>query len=173
MYYDYLYTVLGKVYLLADHHGLRQLTIGSGGFCPDSSWKRSPDFMQTYRTQLKEYLLGERQTFSLSLAPQGTPFQQQVWQAISEVPFGSCCSYHMLAGAMNQPAAVQAIGIAKNVNPIPIIIPCHRVMNELGQPASCRYGQDVTLQLLALESGQLTLLQPSISPAPDNKKKKT
>ncbi|UTV28689.1 methylated-DNA--[protein]-cysteine S-methyltransferase [Photobacterium atrarenae] len=161
MYYDYLYSVLGKIYLLADHHGLRQLTIGSGGFCPDSSWERHPDFMHPYRTQLKEYLLGERQTFTLPLAPQGTLFQQQVWQAITEVPFGSCCSYQMLAGAMAQPAAAQAIGMAKNVNPIPIIIPCHRVLNEQGQPATCRYGQDVTLQLLALEAGQLTLLQPT------------
>lgn len=173
MYYDYLYTVLGKIYLLADHHGLRQLTIGSGGFCPDASWERSPDFMQTYRHQLEEYLLGQRQTFTLPLAPQGTRFQQQVWQAITEIPFGTCCSSHMIANAMAQPAAVQAIGIAKNVNPIPIIIPCHRVLNELGEPASCRYGQDVTGQLLALEAGHLTLLQPVPGAQTAGKKKKT
>ncbi|MGF1729797.1 6-O-methylguanine DNA methyltransferase [Photobacterium proteolyticum] len=160
MYYDYLDTVLGKIYLLADNQGLRQLTVGSGGFCPDSSWEHSPEFMQQFTSQLKEYLQGQRKTFTLSLAPQGTSFQQQVWQAITEIPFGTCLSYQQIADKIHQPAAVQAIGMARNVNPIPIIIPCHRVQGDNHQQTNCRYGQDMTLQLLALESGKLTLLQP-------------
>ncbi|MCW8327326.1 methylated-DNA--[protein]-cysteine S-methyltransferase [Photobacterium sp. SDRW27] len=159
MYYDYLDTVLGKIYLLADEHGLRQLTVGSGGFCPDSSWDHSPEFMQEYTTQLQEYLQGQRKTFTLPLAPQGTPFQQQVWQAICNIPYGSGHSYQKIAERINQPNAIQAIGMARNVNPIPIIIPCHRVLSDNDQQTQCRYGQDMTNQLLALESGKLTLFR--------------
>ena len=77
MYYDYLDTVLGKIYLLADNQGLRQLTVGSGGFCPDSSWEHSPEFMQQFISQLKEYLQGQRKTFTLSLAPKAHPFNNK------------------------------------------------------------------------------------------------
>jgi len=161
MYYDHLDTVLGKIYLLADNQGLRQLTVGSGGFCPDSSWEHNPEFMQKFTSQLQEYLQGQRKTFTLPLAPQGTPFQQQVWQTITEIPFGSRFSYQQIANKIQQPTAVQAIGMARNVNPIPIIIPCHRVQGDNNRQTSCRYGQDMILQLLALESGKLTLFQPS------------
>jgi len=159
MYYDYLDTVLGKIYLLADDQGLRQLTVGSGGFCPDSSWDHSPEFMREYITQLQEYLQGQRKAFTLPLAPQGTHFQQQVWKAICAIPFGSSYSYQQIAEKIHQTTAFQAIGMAKNVNPIPIIIPCHRVKSDHDQQSQCRYGQDIIAQLLALESGKLTLFR--------------
>ena len=165
MYYDYLNTVLGKIYLLADEQGLRQLTIGSGAFCPDSRWNHSPEFMEKYITQLKEYLQGQRKTFSLPLAPQGSQFQQQVWQAINEIPYGSTYTYQQIAESIQLPNAIQAIGMAKNVNPIPIIIPSHRLQNENNQLVGSRYGKKYVLLLRALEDGKLTLYQAETDPA--------
>ena len=159
MYYDHLDTVLGKIYLLADEQGLRQLTIASGGFSPDSHWEHNPEFMAPYITQLAEYLDGKRKQFTLPLAPPGTDFQQQVWQAISEIPYNSHRSYQQIAAHIEHSTAVLAIGMAKNVNPIPIIIPCHRVATEAEAQQSCRYGQDLICLLRELEQGKLTLLK--------------
>ncbi len=159
MFYDYLDTILGKIYLLADSQGLRQLTIGSGGFSPDSSWEHNPDFMKEYIHQLEQYFQGQRKTFTLPLAPQGSQFQQQVWKAISEIPYGSTATYPQLAEKIHHPNAIQAIGMVKNVNPIPIIIPSHRVQNENNQLVGSRYGKQFVLLLRALEAGKLVLQQ--------------
>jgi methylated-DNA-[protein]-cysteine S-methyltransferase len=158
MYYDVIDTVLGKVYLLADSKGLRQLTVGSAGFCPDSSWEHDPGAMKPYTNQLSEYLSGKRQKFTIPLAPQGTPFQQQVWQTLTEIPFGETFNYQQIADKLGTSSAAPAIGITRNVNPIPIIIPCHRVLNSNNSLCNYRYGQEVVSQLLALESGQLSLI---------------
>ncbi|MFC1503187.1 methylated-DNA--[protein]-cysteine S-methyltransferase [Pseudomonadota bacterium] len=161
MHYDYLDTVLGKIYLLADNKGLRQLIVGSAGFCPDVSWERNVDAMKPYINQLKEYLDGKRRTFTLPLAPQGTAFQQQVWHSLTEIPFGQTRNYQQIAKKIGKPLAGQAIGMAKNVNPIPIIIPCHRVRNGSDSLCGYRYGREMVSQLLALESGQVSLLNRS------------
>ncbi|MGF1725500.1 methylated-DNA--[protein]-cysteine S-methyltransferase [Photobacterium nomapromontoriensis] len=158
MYYDYLDSVLGKVYLLADEQGLRQLTIASGGFTPHSHWEHNPQFMAPFISQLTEYLDGKRKQFTLPLAPQGTEFQRQVWHALVNIPYNSQYSYQQIAETLNQPCAILAIGTAKNVNPIPIIIPCHRVASEVDAQDSCRYGQEMISQLRALEKGELSLL---------------
>lgn len=165
MYYDVLDTVLGKIYLLADEQGLRQLTIGSGGFSPDTSWIHSPEFMKRYTTELQEYLQGQRKSFTIPLAPQGSEFQQQVWEAISEIPYGCTSTYPQLAETIQLSHATQAIGMAKNVNPIPIIIPSHRVQNENNQLVGSRYGINFVLLLRALESGEVRLHRAEAEPA--------
>ncbi|MGF1698890.1 methylated-DNA--[protein]-cysteine S-methyltransferase [Photobacterium makurazakiensis] len=158
MYYDYLDTVLGKVYLLADEQGLRLLTIASGGFSPDNRWEHDPEFMSPFINQLQEYFQGQRKQFTLPLAPQGTTFQCQVWNALQEIPYNSQRSYHQIAEKIEHPCAIQAVGMAKNVNPIPIIIPCHRVASEQEAQESCRYDESVITQLRALESGEISLI---------------
>ncbi len=158
MYYDSINSVLGKIYLLADEQGLRQLILASDGFTPDSHWEHHPVFMAPYIKQLTEYLSGKRKTFTLPLAPQGTDFQRQVWQAISDIPFNHHRSYQELATRLNQPCAMMAVGMAKNVNPIPIIIPCHRVKYEHSKQCSCRYGKGFIDQLQALEKGEVSLI---------------
>ena len=80
------------------------------------------------RTQLEEYFRGERRTFDLTLAPAGTPFQQSVWDALARIPFGSTLDYQGLGAVIGKPNAPRAVGRANATNPIPIVIPCHRLV---------------------------------------------
>lgn len=82
--------------------------------------------------QLNAYFVGELTRFSLPLAPAGTPFQQRVWQALLAIPWGEKRSYSDIAAAIDNPHAVRAVGAANGRNPIPIIIPCHRVIGANG-----------------------------------------
>jgi methylated-DNA-[protein]-cysteine S-methyltransferase len=82
--------------------------------------------------QLRAYFAGQRSAFDLPLAPVGTPFQQQVWKRLQEIPFAQTCSYAALARAVDRPRAVRAVGAANGRNPISIIIPCHRVIGSDG-----------------------------------------
>ncbi|WP_175988580.1 methylated-DNA--[protein]-cysteine S-methyltransferase [Bacillus sp. Marseille-Q1617] len=80
--------------------------------------------------QLKEYFRGQRKEFTLPLKIEGTEFQQEVWKALSEIPYGSTCSYGDVAARINRPTAVRAIGQANKANKFPVIIPCHRVIGK-------------------------------------------
>ncbi len=85
------------------------------------------------RRQLDAYFAGRLKQFSIPLLPQGTPFQKEVWQALRQIPFGKTASYGEIASAINNPKAVRAVGLANSKNPIPIIIPCHRVIGKNGK----------------------------------------
>ncbi len=89
--------------------------------------------LQACVQQLDEYFKGERQEFSLTLAPQGTPFQQKIWQQISQIPYGQTASYLEIARAINNEKAIRAVGQANGRNPISIIIPCHRIIGSNGK----------------------------------------
>ncbi|MGH8482959.1 MAG: methylated-DNA--[protein]-cysteine S-methyltransferase, partial [Pseudomonas sp.] len=78
--------------------------------------------------QLEEYFAGKREQFQVQLAARGTPFQQEVWQALQRIPYGTTCSYGDLAHEIGRPRAVRAVGTANGANPIAIIVPCHRVI---------------------------------------------
>jgi methylated-DNA-[protein]-cysteine S-methyltransferase len=113
-------------------------------------------------TQLEEYFAGTRTAFDLSLAPEGTAFQQKVWAALRRIPFGETASYGQLACAIGTPAASRAIGGANHRNPIAIIIPCHRVIG--GDGSMTGYGGGLRRKRLLLDlearvaaSGQLEL----------------
>lgn len=84
------------------------------------------------RRQLQEYFAGRRQVFDLPIARQGTEFQNRVWQALREIPFGATCSYLAIAALVGNPKAVRAVGAANGRNPIPIVVPCHRVIGAGG-----------------------------------------
>ena len=102
-------------------------------------------------TQLMEYFAGKRRTFSLPLAPKGTPFQKEVWQALSSIPYGQTRSYADIAAQVGRPKAFRAVGMANNRNPIPIIIPCHRVVGSSGDRVGYAYGTRIKRYLLELE----------------------
>lgn len=104
--------------------------------------------------QLTEYFAGIRQSFSVSLAPKGTEFQHQVWQALRELPFGQHCSYSDIANTIGRPKAVRAVGAANGANPIAIIVPCHRVIGKGGKLTGYAYGLDMKQWLLNLETTQ-------------------
>lgn len=101
--------------------------------------------------QLEEYFDGARRRFDLPIAPEGTPFQRDVWRALCEIPFGETWTYADLARRIGKPSAVRAVGAANGQNPIPIVIPCHRVIGANGQLVGFGGGLGVKRQLLELE----------------------
>lgn len=108
-------------------------------------------------TQLAEFLAGARRDFDLPLRPAGTDFQRQAWAALLEIPYGQTRSYRDQAIAIGRPTAVRAIGAANGRNPIPIVIPCHRVIGSGGMLTGYAGGTALKARLLDLESGQRTL----------------
>ena len=102
-------------------------------------------------TQLQEYLEGRRQTFELILHPDGTAFQKAAWQALMEIPYGETRTYKQQAESIGKPKALRAIGMANHRNPIPIFIPCHRVIGADGSLTGYGGGLDIKRTLLALE----------------------
>lgn len=108
--------------------------------------------------QLKAYFAGELEEFDLPLAPEGTAFQLKVWENLCDIPFGETISYGELARRIGNPNASRAVGLANGSNPIPIIIPCHRVIGSNGKLTGYGGGLPIKEKLLALERKQLTLL---------------
>lgn len=104
--------------------------------------------------QLIEFFDKKRVDFDLPLKPKGTNFQQQVWQALLDIPYGETRSYKEIAIAIDNPKAVRAVGMANNRNPISFIIPCHRVIGSDGSLVGYGGGIDLKIFLLELESGK-------------------
>ena len=111
---------------------------------------RAPVLYETAR-QLDEYFAGRRKEFDLPLAPNGTVFQQNVWQALQKIPYGTTVSYKDIAVAIGNPQACRAVGMANHNNPIGIIVPCHRVIGANGKLTGYAGGLDKKQLLLDLE----------------------
>ena len=107
--------------------------------------------------QLAEYFAGKRREFDLALAPRGTPFQQRVWKALRAIPFGMVRTYGDVARDIGQPGAMRAVGQANGRNPLPIVVPCHRVIAGDGTIGGYSGGLNVKHRLLALEGIELKL----------------
>lgn len=105
------------------------------------------------KRQVLEYLAGARRVFDLPLAPKGTEFYRSVWRALEAIPYGETRSYRDIAQAVGRPKAVRAVGQANHNNPIPIIIPCHRVVGANGSLTGYGGGLDLKERLLRLEAG--------------------
>ncbi|QCO68164.1 methylated-DNA--[protein]-cysteine S-methyltransferase [Luteimonas yindakuii] len=103
------------------------------------------------RRQLAAYFAGERRYFDLPLAPHGTPFQRSVWQALADIPYGVTASYAELATRVGRPGAARAVGAANGRNPLPIVLPCHRVIGAGGDLTGFGGGLPTKRYLLALE----------------------
>lgn len=111
------------------------------------------------RRELDEYFAGKRKTFDVAFAPaEGTGFQRSVWKALTKIPFGQTVSYGYIAKAIGMPSAVRAVGAANGANPIPIIVPCHRVIGANGSLTGFGGGLDRKRYLLGLERGENPLL---------------
>ena len=107
--------------------------------------------LQSCAMQLQEYFAGERCRFDLPLNGAGTDFQQSVWSALSRIPFGELRSYGDIAREIGRPKAVRAVGAANGSNPLPIIVPCHRVIGSNGSLTGFAGGLDIKKKLLVLE----------------------
>ncbi|NIR29867.1 MAG: methylated-DNA--[protein]-cysteine S-methyltransferase [Gammaproteobacteria bacterium] len=110
-----------------------------------------PGRTRVVRDQLQDYFSGRRRRFGLELAPQGTAFQRSVWRALQDIPFGETRTYADIARAIGRPRASRAVGRATGANPIPIVIPCHRVVGSDGSLVGFGGGLDVKAALLAHE----------------------
>jgi methylated-DNA-[protein]-cysteine S-methyltransferase len=116
-----------------------------------ADWEHDPEALSEAAGQLAEYFAGTRTVFTLPLELQGTPFQQKVWQALLEVPYGTACSYKDIGLMIGSVKAVRAVGGANHNNPIPIIVPCHRVIGAGGTLVGYGGGLDIKTFLLQLE----------------------
>src|SRR5439155_23203362 len=114
--------------------------------------------LQEVMRQLSAYFAGKAESFDLPLAPQGTAFQQNVWRHLCDIPYGETISYGELARRIGNPNASRAVGLANGTNPIPIVIPCHRVIGSDGKLTGYGGGLPIKEKLLALERLQLKLL---------------
>jgi methylated-DNA-[protein]-cysteine S-methyltransferase len=124
----------------------------------DPHWTQEPSLFADAIQQLREYFAGQRKAFSLTLEPRGTEFQRAVWSELRRIPYGETISYKELAARIGKPNAVRAVGAANGANPIPIIIPCHRVIGNNGSLTGFGGGLPLKKRLLELESRQLPLL---------------
>ena len=110
-------------------------------------------------TELAAYFAGNGRTFSVPLDPRGTPFQRLAWDAVAAVPYGETRSYREIAQAIGRPAAVRAVGAANGANPLPLIIPCHRIIGANGDLTGYGGGIEIKRRLLAMEQGNVPLLE--------------
>ena len=124
----------------------------------DAGWYEDSAVFTDVVDQLKSYFAGERKAFDLPLVLEGSEFQKKVWTALQDIPYGETVSYKMLAQRVGSPKAVRAVGAANGANPIPIIIPCHRVIGNDGSLKGFGGGLPLKKRLLELENRQMTLL---------------
>jgi len=130
MWFDQFKTPIGLLSVATDDSGLRYVMFENNKYdAPHrEDWKRDTSATREAREQLLQYFAGDRTEFNLELNPVGTDFQKQVWRMLAQVPFGDTWSYGQIANKIHSPKAVRAVGAANGRNPIPIILPCHRVI---------------------------------------------
>lgn len=157
MIYEQFDTPVGVLTLAAEGDALCHVEFPSNrhpvartGWLPGSS-----DVLHAARQQLREYFAGTRTAFDLPLRPRGTAFQMRVWQMLAQIPFGQTWSYKQLAQACGNARAVRAVGAANGRNPLPIVLPCHRVIGADGSLTGFGGGIETKAALLRLE-GALT-----------------
>lgn len=154
MFYDYFETgLIGRLTLAADEQGLRRIYFPGGRNTKPigADWIRQPSFFEEVKRQLEAYFNGSLKAFDLPLAPEGTPFQKRVWQALRAIPYGQVVSYKSIAEAVGNPRAARAVGAANGKNPIPIVVPCHRVVGSDGTLTGFGGGLDTKSLLINLE----------------------
>ena len=155
MWYAYAPTPIGDLLLVGVEEGLLQIHFRCAA-PPDDATKDERRFARVMR-QLDEYFAGKRTTFDVPLAMRGTPFQLGVWRALQRIPYGETRTYAGIAQEIGRPSATRAVGAANGANPIPIIVPCHRVIGTNGSLTGFGGGIDVKRRLLELEAGVPTL----------------
>lgn len=160
VFYTTMESPVGPLLLAGDERGLRRVSFENGKRAtpqqPD--WKLDKEPFSEVIRQLQAYFRGELKEFDLPLAMEGTEFQLRVWNALRAIPYGETISYARLAERIGNPKAVRAVGLANGSNPIPIIVPCHRVIGSDGSLTGFGGGLSTKKRLLELENKQLSLL---------------
>lgn len=155
MYYTKFNTRFCKVILAGDEKGLAHLHLDTGEgrrqFEIQDSWAFDPDFFEDIKRQVLEYLDGKRKTFNVILNATGTQFQKKVWAQLCNIPYGTLVSYNDIAKKLDNSKASRAVGAANGKNPIPLIIPCHRVIGTNGSLTGFAHGLNIKKKLIDLE----------------------
>jgi methylated-DNA-[protein]-cysteine S-methyltransferase len=158
--FSYLDSPIGTLLIAGDDIAIHFISFPRNGKAqkPREEWRESArgPVGEAIR-QLREYFAGARTDFDLPLAPEGTEFQRSVWRRLQEIPYGETISYGELARRIGNPQASRAVGSANGSNPIPIVIPCHRVIGSNGKLTGFGGGLPVKEALLGLEARQLRL----------------
>lgn len=157
LWFDRFDTLIGPLTVAADARGLRHVLFLSNRH-PTAGvehWIRDPGRLADARHQLLQYLAGERRSFDLPLHPVGTAFQLRAWHALATIPYGCTRSYGEQARLIGAATAVRAIGAANGRNPLPIILPCHRVIGADGSLTGFGGGLETKAALLRLEGVEL------------------
>ncbi|MBP1157534.1 methylated-DNA-[protein]-cysteine S-methyltransferase [Paenibacillus sp. PvR052] len=170
--YDEMESPIGMLTLGWSDEGLCSIDFGSFTETQDKQrawslrrfgtkeWERDPNALAEVRRQLRDYFTGALRSFDVPLDLRGTSFQVKVWKALAGIPFGSACSYKAIAERIGSPKAVRAVGGANNGNPVPIIIPCHRVIGANGAMVGYGGGLDIKTFLLRHEGFSVKGDQP-------------
>ena len=119
---------------------------------PEDAWTRKDDAFDDLRRALDDYFAGRTQKFDLPLEPRGTEFQKSVWRALVDIPYGQTTTYRAIAHLLGKPEAVRAVGAANGANPLPIVVPCHRVIGSNGSLTGFGGGLPVKRWLLDHEA---------------------
>jgi methylated-DNA-[protein]-cysteine S-methyltransferase len=169
IFYSWMRSPTGKLLLAADEAGgLRHIIFENGRdpATPLPHWRESSAPLHETIRQLRAWLAGELREFDLALAPQGPAFHQRVWRELCNIPYGETISYGELARRIGSPNASRAVGRANGANPIPIVIPCHRVIGSNGKLTGYGGGLPRKEFLLALEHKQMALPLAASAAAP-------
>jgi methylated-DNA-[protein]-cysteine S-methyltransferase len=159
MHWDVIETPIGRLTLCGRDGALTGVRFpGRGDALAEEA--RRPGALATAAEQLQQYFAGERRAFDLDLAPDGTPFQRQVWAALRAIPYGATVSYGELARTLARPDRARAVGAAVGRTPIPIVIPCHRVIGADGSLTGYGGGLQRKAALLDLEERTVRGLAP-------------
>ena len=158
MYYTYMASPIGRLLLTGDDQGLTLISLPEDRYRrePAPDWRADEGPFDAALDQLGEYFAGARTDFDLALAPRGTPFQRAVWDALRTIPYGETRSYGEIAGTIGKPTASRAVGAANGSNPLPIVVPCHRVIGSTGKLTGFGGGLETKAALLALERSVAT-----------------
>jgi methylated-DNA-[protein]-cysteine S-methyltransferase len=162
LHFDDIASPVGRLRLIASDIALVGVWFEHGRDAARSAlWMtRTPSsIIDRARAQLAEYFGGKRQAFELPLDPRGTDFQRRVWQRLQEIPYGTTTSYGALARELGDPGASRAVGLANGSNPLPIVIPCHRVIGANGSLTGFGGGLPIKAALLDLER---SAIQPKL-----------
>ncbi|MFQ5609399.1 MAG: methylated-DNA--[protein]-cysteine S-methyltransferase [Woeseiaceae bacterium] len=154
MYYCYHDTPIGELLLAGDENALCMIGFPKGSMRrdPEADWIYNEKPLADATKQLDEYFDGTRTTFELPLQLNGTEFQVQVLEELQRIPYGETTSYGDIARRIGRPKAVRAVGAANGRNPIPIVVPCHRVIGSTGDLTGFGGGLDTKEALLRLEA---------------------
>jgi len=148
-YWEVYESKIGPLTILSDDEALLRIDFGTVEH--ENAVRERSELIERTEGQLEEYMAGTRTEFDLPLNPEGTEFQKKVWNALLLIPYGETKSYKDIAVLIDNPKGCRAVGMANNRNPIPIIIPCHRVIGTNGSLIGYGGGLDIKVKLLELE----------------------